>query len=283
MSTKFQDWIGRQESEFDTIAAAPMAGLSATLDRKDEKPQKGTVLPPLWHWVYFVQMARLSCIGADGHRKRGEFLPPVSQPRRMWAGGEFEFSQPLHVGDHVERRSTIENISEKTGRTGSLVFVQLKHDFFINNDQIPAMVEKHDIVYQQAPQVDQPAPPPTIAPTGHQWEKRIEPTEVLLFRYSALTCNGHRIHYDRTYATEVEGYPGLIVHGPLIATMLLDALHQELGQKDLHRFRFRAIRPTFDTNPFYVCGLAAEHSKAVRLWAKDHQGYLTVEASAEWH
>lgn len=272
-----RDWIGRQETRRDVLAATPVAALSATLDRDDPPPAPGTVLPPLWHWLYFTPLTRHSELGEDGHARRGGFLPPVPLPRRMWAGGRLDFLQPLRVGDAVTRTSTIQEVTVKHGRSGTLVFVCVKHDF--SNTQGLALSEEHDIVYRDAPQPDAPAPEPTPAPRDEQFSREIVPDPVLLFRYSALTFNGHRIHYDRSYVTGVEGYPGLIVHGPLIATLLLDLLRRHLPNAQVKRFAFKAVRPTFDIHPFTVCGKL--DGKTVTLWGRDHEGWLTMQATAE--
>ncbi len=278
------DWIGRTEQIDDLITATPYAALSATLDRPADRPADGTPLPPVWHWLYFLPLARQSIIGADGHPQRGGFLPPVPLPRRMWAGSQLEFRTPIRVGDRVTRTSTIESVDEKHGRTGTLVFVKVRHEIAVAGavqaQGGPALIEYHDIVYRDLPQPDDPVPPPKAAqatPAGG-WERRIVPDDVLLFRYSALTFNGHRIHYDRRYVTGVEGYPGLIVHGPLIATLLLDALRHEHPDAQVAKFEFRAIRPTFDLNHFFVCGQPDADGKGFHLWAKDHEGWLTMDA-----
>jgi len=254
--------------------------LSATLDRAPERPPAGTPLPALWHWLYFLPLHRQSEIGPDGHAKRGGFLPPVPLPRRMWAGSQFEFHKPLRVGDDLTRVSTIEDVTEKSGRTGPLVFVKVRHEIRRGNDSEVALTEFHDIVYREAPRPDDVAPPPKPAPASATWERQWIPDDVLLFRYSALTFNGHRIHYDRRYVTEVEGYPGLIVHGPLIATLLLDLLRHQLPDADVLRYEFRAVRPLFDINHFFVCGEPQPDGKTFRLWARDHQGWLTMDATA---
>ena len=274
-------WIGKTESVEDTVTATPYAALSATLDRAAERPSAGTSLPPLWHWLYFLPLYRQSDVGPDGHAKRGGFLPPVPLPRRMWAGSQFEFNAPLHVGDRIRRVSTIADVTQKSGRTGPLVFVKVRHEVTANEHASPSIVEFHDIVYREAPKPDEASPPAKRAPDKSAWQRHWVPDDVLLFRYSALTFNGHRIHYDRKYVTEVEGYPGLIVHGPLIATLLLDLLRWQLPAAHVTRYQFRAVRPLFDINPFDVCGEPAADGKGVRLWAKDHQGALAMEATAE--
>ena len=270
-------WIGRTEARDDLITATPVAALSATLDRYDAAPAAGTVLPPLWHWLYFTPLTRHSEIGEDGHAKRGGFLPPVPLPRRMWAGGRLDFLQPLRVGETVTRVSTIQDVTVKEGRSGALVFVCVRHEF--TNAQGLALSEEHDIVYRDAPQAGAPQPAPTPAPRDEQFRREIVPDPVLLFRYSALTFNGHRIHYDRSYVTGVEGYPGLIVHGPLIATLLMDLLRRNLPDATVTRFAFKAVRPTFDIHPFTVCG--KREGNTVTLWGRDHEGWLTMQATAE--
>ncbi|MCU1335856.1 MAG: hypothetical protein JWO19_1437, partial [Bryobacterales bacterium] len=203
-------------------------------------------------------------------------LPPVPLPRRMWAGSRFEFHQPLRMGDKITRATRVVDIKEKAGRSGPLVFVVVRHE--ISNDSGLAVAEEHDIVYRD----HGPAAPAQPAPADATWERTIRADDVLLFRYSALTFNAHRIHYDRRYATEVEGYPGLVVHGPLIATLLMDLLrrhHMDANATStIARFSFRAVSPLFDTAPFVVCG--KPDGETVRLWAKDAAGNLAMTAEA---
>ena len=273
-------WIGRSEILHDTITAAPLIALAATLDPPAAPLQSGDMLPPLWHWLYFLPMHRQSEIGPDGHPRRGGFLPPVPLPRRMWAGSQFEFHSPVRVGDAVTRHSTLEDVNTKHGRSGTLIFVKVRHALFCNGAAQPALVEFHDIVYREAQRPGDVAPPPQAAPTHATWQREIVPDAVLLFRYSALTFNGHRIHYDRPYVTEVEGYPGLVVHGPLIATLLLDLLRRELPGAEVASFRFKALRPTFDLHTFRVSATLLPNGKTVQLWAQDHAGWLTMDACA---
>lgn len=266
------DWIGKTETRSDTVTAGPVAALSATLDREDPPPQTGDVLPPLWHWLYFLDRHRASELGPDGHGRRGGFLPPIPLPRRMWAGSRFEFHHPLHIGDQITRETRVIDIKEKTGRSGPLVFLLVRHE--ISSADGLAVMEEHDIVYRD----HGPGAPPQEAPSGAAWERSIQPDDVLLFRYSALTFNAHRIHYDRRYATEVEGYPGLVVHGPLIATLLMDLLRRNAPAANVTRFSFRAVSPLFDTGRFTVCG--KPEGSAIRLWAKDAVGNLAMSAEA---
>ncbi len=274
---RLRDWIGRTEARSDVVTAAPLAALAATLDRDDPAPAAGTEVPPLAHWLYFLPVARQSELGPDGHPKRGGFLPKVELPRRMWAGGRLTFEQPLRVGDAITRTSKIADVTVKPGRSGALVFVCVRHE--IRGGRGVALTEEHDIVYRDNPRPGAPAPAPQPAPREFEFSREIVPDPVLLFRYSALTFNGHRIHYDRTYATEVEGYPGLIVHGPLIATLLLDLARRNLPQASIRSFAFKAVRPLFDLNPFSVCG--RRDGERIALWARDHEGALAMDATAE--
>ncbi|KGH28362.1 MULTISPECIES: MaoC family dehydratase N-terminal domain-containing protein [Comamonas] len=280
--TELQSWQARSETMSDIITAAPLRALSATLDRDDPVPEDGSVVPALWHWLYFLPHALQSEIGPDGHARRGGFLPPVPLPRRMWAGGRlrWETGNPLRVGQQVQRVSTIRSVQHKTGRSGELLFVLVEHRF--SNQDGLALTEEHDIVYRAAARPGDPVPPPQQPPLAGQaaWSRSIVPDDVLLFRYSALTFNGHRIHYDRRYVTQVEGYPGLIVHGPLIATLLLDLLRRQLPGARVVAFDFKALRPTFDLHPFSVHGKPREDGRTIDLWAQDHEGLLTMQATA---
>jgi 3-methylfumaryl-CoA hydratase len=274
------DWIGRTETLCDTATPTPYAALSSTFDRDASRPAPGTPLPPLWHWLYFLPMYRQSEIGGDGHAKRGGFLPPVPLPRRMWAGSQFTFHKPLHMGDSLERNSIIVDVSEKSGRTGRLVFVKVRHEIRHVGESEVALTEFHDIVYREAARPDDVAALLKAAPVTSPWEKPWVPDDVLLFRYSALTFNSHRIHYDRKYVTEVEGYPGLVVHGPMVATLLLDLLRHQMPDAHVLSYEFRALRPMFDIHPFFVCGEPQADGKTIHLWAKDHAGWLTMDATA---
>ena len=273
-----REWRGKTESRSDEVTSAPIAALSATLDRDDPFPRAGDPLPPLWHWLYFWPIPRQSELGPDGHAKRGGFLPPVPLPRRMFAGDRAEFHRPLRVGETISRLSRIVDVNHKQGRSGPLVFVVVRHE--ISDRQGVAVVEEHDIVYRENPKATDPAPAPQTPPADAMWVREIRPEETLLFRYSALTFNGHRIHYDRRYATEVEGYPGLVVHGPLIATLLLDLIRRNAADASVASLSFRAVRPLFDVAPFSVNGKVASDGKTAQLWATDSQGWLAMDATA---
>jgi len=274
-----RSWEGRSETHRDQITATPLRGLSATLDRHDPSQGPGSAVPPLWHWIYFLPQAPQSQIGADGHPVRGGFLPPVPLPRRMWAGGRLQWEgNVLVVGDAAEKTSRIASVKHKSGRTGDLLFVEVEHAF--SNAQGLCLTETHDIVYRAAAVPGAPEVPPTAAETGAPWQREFVPDPVSLFRYSALTFNGHRIHYDRSYVTQEEGYPGLIVHGPLIATLLVDLLRRQVPEARLASFQFRAVRPTFDLHPFRLNGRPSADGKTIDLWSCDHEGWLTMQAQA---
>ena len=270
-------WIGRTETVQDEVRAAPVAALAATLDRPIPSLQTGDPLPLLWHWLFCLPLHRASELAADGHAHLGGFLPPVPLPRRMYAGGSVEVRQVLRIGDVVSRVSRIADVSHKAGRTGVLVFVTIQHDFSVGGDL--AVAERQDLVYRDAPGPDDPAAPPRMAQDEAAWTREIRPDEVLLFRYSALTFNGHRIHYNRTFALD-QGYPGLVVHGPLLATLLADIVRRHIPDARVSRFSFRAVRALFDGAPFLVCGLPSQDGRTVKLWAQEPNGALAMEAAA---
>jgi 3-methylfumaryl-CoA hydratase len=275
-------WIGRHETAHDVARVAPALGLAATLDRPDliaRLPTPGAVLPPAWHWLYFLPTALQSTLGPDGHPTRGGFLPPVTLPRRMWAGSRLTFPAAIAFDAPLERSSTIAAVEHKSGRSGELVLVTVRHEIRVRDAL--AVTDEHDIVYRQAPQPGAPPARPAEPDPARaaDFRRTITTDPVLLFRYSALTFNGHRIHYDRSYVTGVEGYPGLVVHGPLQATLLLDLLDRHLPGGRVASFTFRARSPVFDTAPFDVCG--AREGSIVRLWTLAPDGRIAMDAVAE--
>ncbi|WDZ94502.1 MaoC family dehydratase N-terminal domain-containing protein [Herbaspirillum sp. WKF16] len=272
-----RQWVDKSERRDDHINPAFASALAATIDGP-QQPQAGDALPPLWHWIYFWTVCAQSEVGDDGHPKRGGFLPPVPLPRRMWAGGRLRFAAPLPVGAAAQKTSRIASVDVKQGRSGALAFVTVRHE--IGHDGKVCIHEEHDIVYRDLPQPGAAPVAPKAAPAGAQWKRRVDPDPVLLFRYSALTFNGHRIHYDRSYVTGVEGYPGLIVHGPLIATLLADLLAREMPQAVLREFNFRAVGSLFDTEGFELCGKLAADGKSAELWAQNLRGELAMQAEA---
>jgi 3-methylfumaryl-CoA hydratase len=267
-------WVGRQERRVDLVSPSHLAAWNATLDRDDPFPREGDPVPPGFHWALFAPLARQSELGPDGHPRRGGFLPPVPLPRRMWAGSRIQFHRPLRVGERVEQASLVVKVEEKSGRAGALVFVTVRHT--VSGAGGPALEEERDLVYREAPKPGAAPAAPEPAPQG-AWRRRIVPDDVLLFRYSALTFNGHRIHYDRRYVTAEEGYAGLVV---LIATLLLDLLRRELPAAAVERFRFKGLRPTLDTSPFTVEGGPGDDARHVRLWSTDNLGQIGMEAEA---
>lgn len=277
---QLRSWEGRSETQRDQIAAAPIRGLSATLDRRDYSPAAGDELPPLWHWLYFLPQAPQQNLGEDGHPRKGGFLPPVPLPRRMWAGGRLQWLQPLRVGEDVQKTSQILSVTHKAGRSGDLVFATVRHE--LSGRAGLAVREEQDIVYRAMAQPGDPAPAPQAVPAAAVWSREIVPDPVLLFRYSALTFNGHRIHYDRSYAVECEAYPALVVHGPLIATLLADLARRERLDARFASFSFRAVRPLFDRHSFRVCGKPSADGKSALLWAQDHEGWLAMQAEVQF-
>jgi 3-methylfumaryl-CoA hydratase len=273
-----REWIGKTEVTSDQITPAPMAALAATLDIKEAQPPTGAAVPPLWHWLYFLEIRRQSELGEDGHAKLGGFLPPVPLPRRMWAGGRLQFLRPLHVGKTYTRTSRIADVQHKQGRSGSLVFVHVRHE--IGNAEDVALTEEQDLVYRANARPADPPAPARPAPAGAAWERTLHADDVLLFRYSALTFNGHRIHYDRRFATQTEGYPGLVVHGPLIATLLLDLCSRNMPGSRIERFEFRSVSPLFDVAPFTLRGKPESDGKTISLWATGPSEALAMTATA---
>lgn len=276
MGIDLQSWVGSTETRRDRVTAAPVAALAATLDLEPVTLRDGDPVPPLRHWLWFLPMDRSSDLGPEGHRLKGGFLPPVPLPRRMWAGGRIEFRRPLRVGENLERESTVVGVQEKMGRTGPLVFIEVRHE--IRGETGVVLTEFQDLVYREQARPGAGASRSEPAPPDAVWTRQVVPDDILLFRYSALTFNSHRIHYDRRYATQVEGYPGLVVHGPLIATLLMDLLDRNMGTSNVNGFEFRAVSPLFDTAPFTVCG--APEEGRVRLWAANADGHLAMRATA---
>jgi 3-methylfumaryl-CoA hydratase len=268
-------WEGKCERASATLTPWLASAYDAMLDRAgDARP--GAQAAQGVHWCLAPPTALTGKLGPDGHPARGGFLPPVALPRRMWAGGRVRFHDPLRVGDAVERESVVRSVEMKEGRTGRLVFVLVEHR--LTTPRGLAVTEEHDIVYRG---VEAPAVRPggqTKAPEEATLSRSVVPSAPLLFRYSALTYNGHRIHYDRDYVTQVEGYPGLIVHGPLQATLLI-LLGGELKGTPLTRFSFRATKPLFDLAPFTIA--ARRGDDGMTLWAADAQGERTMQAEAD--
>ncbi|PAU52898.1 transposase [Pseudomonas sp. PIC25] len=269
----FSAWIGLTEETHDTLSGTLLQRIAATFG--EPTPATGEALPPLWHWCFFQEAVTESGLGGDGHPARGGFLPRAEGRNRMWAGGRFEFFEPLRAGGEASRVTTILNVEEKHGRTGALLFVTLRHDYFQSGRL--ALREEQDIVYRE------PSPPKTSSGDpliAGDWREAVTPSSTLLFRYSAVTFNGHRIHYDWPYATEGEGYAGLVVHGPLIATLNLRAFCRANPQARLRHFAYRGLRPLIAPQPFEVGGRLTAPGRA-ELWAGDQAG-LAQRAEVEF-
>jgi 3-methylfumaryl-CoA hydratase len=271
------NWIGRKETATDIATAWPVAALSATFDRHDPPPREGDEIPPGWHWLYFLEAKPASELGPDGHPQRGGFLPPVALPRRMWAGGRIEFRRPLRVGESLRRDSEILGVESKHGKSGSLVFVTVRHTVLASGEV--AVVEEHDIVYRDAAKPGDPPPPGKPAPAAAAWRRELAGDPVMLFRFSALTFNGHRIHYDLEYARAEEHYPGLIVHGPMQTLLLLDLCRRN-EKRPVTKLDYRAMHPVFHTERFTVNGAPASDGSKVELWTANGAGNYAMMGTA---
>ena len=274
-----QTWIGRTETHDDLMSPWTASALAATLRNDDQPWPAGRALPPLWHWLYFLPSARQSEIGPDGHPRRGGLLPPVPLPRRMWAGSQLEFFAPLPLGAPARKTSRVVDVTLKQGKAGALVFVKVAHEVHAGDTLV--LRDAHDIVYREAAKPGEAAPP-QAPPADAAWSVEHRPDATLLFRYSALTFNSHRIHYDHPYVTQVEGYDDLVVHGPLIATLLLEAAQQHNPGRQVLGYSFKAVRPLTCGRLLRVCGHAADADGKLALWAEDGQGALLMQASAEF-
>ncbi|SFG22143.1 3-methylfumaryl-CoA hydratase [Novosphingobium sp. CF614] len=274
MTEDFTDWIGRSEEAHDVLDPARGNALRASMG-ETRALVAGEALPPLYHWLYFWNVRPPEGLGPDGHPAKGGFLPPVALPRRMWAGGRLRFIRSLRLGEKIVRSSTIRKVETKSGKSGTLVFVTVEH--IVSGESGVAVMEEQDLVYRDAPPAGAAPAPPREAPAPPaEWRETIMPDPVLLFRYSALTMNGHRIHYDRPYAIGEEAYPGLVVQGPLQATMLAGLAARRLGA-DLATFDFRGMAPAFDGASLHICG--EQDASGANLWA-EQGGIRTMSARA---
>jgi 3-methylfumaryl-CoA hydratase len=283
-----QSWTGGRETAVDRIDPHRVRQLAASFDLDDGCLREGDALPPLWHWLFATPVAALGEAGHDGHTARGGFLPPIPLPRRMWAGSRVRWEAQLPIGQAIERHSRVLEVKPKEGKTGPLVFVSVEHQWHCASRL--ALVEEQDIVYRALPESAAPdpalpareapktaAPEPIVSRASKVWTSTLEdaarlgsipggedgvectvrPNEVLLFRYSALTFNSHRIHYDRRHCLEAEKYPGLVVHGPLLATMMVTLAWYQEKRRFPSRLAFRAIAPVFDGEVIRVRAIRA--------------------------
>jgi 3-methylfumaryl-CoA hydratase len=274
-----RQWIGRATEASDIVTAQLVKGLRATLFQEIGEPRPGDAAPFTTHWCLAQPVFPMSQLGPDGHPARGGFLPPVPLPRRMWAGGELEFFDALRVGDEATRASRIADVTIKTGSTGTLCFVSVEH--LVKTARGTAIRERQDIVYRDVSTAPQPAPAKPAAPppaTRHRESHMADP--VLLFRYSALTFNGHRIHYDRDYVTKVEGYPGLIFHGPMQATFMVEFAAKLRGGKPPKKFSYRGLQPLFEGSEFSINANTTD--SGMELWTANSAGQPTMKGTATW-
>jgi len=266
-------WIGKSQTSSEVVSIEHCTRVANTLGVSGAWTL-GDPLPPLWHFTLHLGSVPTGQLGSDGHAERGGFLPPVALPRRMWAGGRIRFPGDIHVGDTVDKTSTIHDIVMKQGRSGQLCFVTVVHALRVEGEL--RIEEEQDLVFRDAPNPDTPAPSQTPAPDESELWKTIDPVGVLLFRYSALTFNAHRIHYDRDYARDVEGYDGLIVHGPLLATQLAGLAVEHGGP--LESFGFRSSAPLFDTSTYSIH--ATSNDAGTDVWVANAEDNVTMRAEA---
>ncbi|PLS20031.1 FAS1-like dehydratase domain-containing protein [Neptunicoccus cionae] len=267
--------LGRTVEISDTLDPARAAAMKATLDLAGPVPEARDPLPPFWHYAYFWEPQRPADLGRDGHPRTGDFIPNLGLPRRMWAGGALEFHTPIRLGEPAVKRTTITDVQEKDARSGKLAVVTLDHK--ITQWGELCLSETQSLLYREEAAPDAPKPVPPVAPTDEtvSQSRKFSPTD--LFRYSALTFNGHRIHYDRDYAMQVEGYAGLVVHGPILAQMLVNLAQGMLGE--LSRFSFRATAPLFDFEEATFCA-RPEGDNGLALWVRGSDGRMCMSAKA---
>jgi 3-methylfumaryl-CoA hydratase len=275
----FDTWIGRTRTAHDEITAFPINALAATLDREDPFAVAGTPVPPLWHWTYFLAIYRPGEMRRDGHPQGGEFMPPIPLPRRVWAGSKFTWNADnrLCVGDRATRVSRIDSITRKEGKSGELVFVKLVHDY--HNANGLCFTNEHLSAFRGEPKDGAAKPEPAVMEQSSSWHRVLVPDAPLLFRYSALMFNSHRIHYDAPYAIEEEKYPAILVQGPLLATLLLDLLRRNAPAAVVRGLEFKAVRSAFVNRPLHLRG--EPEGNNVRLWAADDEGRLVMSAMAQ--
>lgn len=271
-------WVGRKEINEETLTPEPLMRLAALFDTRMPCPQHGDPIPPMWHWAYFLPTTPQSELGPDGHPRRGSFMPPVPLARRMFAGGRATLHSPLRVGEHVTRTATIEDIRGTRGRSGSLIFVTVRLEY--RTTRGPSVVEEQDIVYtdlqksvRRNPSESRPLLP---------WQLTLHPDPLLLFRFAALTFNAHRIHFDREYATHVEGYAGLVVQGPLIALALLELVRQHADHRSVAEFSFRARAPLLEGEEISLEGGPQAEGSGAAIYAYTAEGIRAMEVSVSF-
>jgi 3-methylfumaryl-CoA hydratase len=274
---RLQSWVGREHCAEDALDPFRAQALAAALDHA-ALPQPGEPLPPSWHWLYFLETPTAAMTGSDGHPRKGGMLPPVPLPRRMWSAGSVDVHKPLVLSQRASKRSVVRSVELKSGKSGTLIFVVVEHEVSQRGEL--CIKEEQTLVYRNAPSGPAPLPPGEKAPADCEWSRTLVPSSVLLFRFSALTYNAHRIHYDREYAIGEEFYPGLVVHGPLLATLLLDHARERAGSRRVRHFQFRAIRPTFEGVPLKLC--ARSEGRDAKLWTVADGGFVGMHLAAQF-
>lgn len=275
-----KSYIGRKVEADDVADLRSMRQLHAALDRSDALPRDGDEVPPSWHWMWFNATDRHSALGRDGIAgSKGGYMPPSPLPRRMWAGSQLSVHRPLRVGEKIRRTAEIVSAEERQGKSGRLVFVGQRFSIYAGNEL--AIEEDFQSVFREDPKPGAAAVEPPPVPEGAQWTRVINPDPVLLFRYSAVTYNGHRIHYDRPYTTGVEGYPDLVVHGPLTATLLMELARDSNPGKRIARYGFRAVSPLYSPAKFTIAGKPNADGSSATFWAVNPQGRLAMQADVQ--
>jgi len=281
IAAEFSEWIGRSITVDDEVTLPAVRRMAAMLDLDPMDFDHGKVIPPHWYSMFFTPNARRSQIGHDGHPRKGDFLPPIPLPRRMFVGRTVTFPGDLRVGDRATKRSEIAGITQKQGRSGTLVFLQVRHTIEVNGK--PSVVEMQEVVYRDAPSEVAGAKPaaPALVPENAAWSAAYEMDPVLVYRYSALTWNGHRIHYDADYARREEGYPGCVMNGALTLHLVIEEALARAGGRRLKGLSAKLVKPLFVGGILNVAG-SAETDGAVQAWAGDEAGALAATCSLQF-
>ena len=272
---EIKSWLGHEIEQKDIIDSNRVRAMGALLDRDNLLFEYGTPLPPCWHWAFCLDTTPQSKLGMDGHPKKGGFLPDLGLPRRMWAGSRLKFHYSPEIGSSITKKSKISSITPKSGKSGKLVFILVKHDWYV--DGVKFIEEEQDIVYRDITRTGQTSKGVSPVKKSAEWSMNVTPDSALLFRYSAVTFNSHRIHYDRPYCLNEEGYPGLVVHGPLIATILIEFFQTNNPNAIIKEFSFRAVSPLFEGQTFSVNGCKEKDNGWYDVWAENSQGSLATK------
>jgi 3-methylfumaryl-CoA hydratase len=278
IAAEFAGWIGRSMTVDDQVTIPAVRRAAAMLDMDPSAFAEGVPIPPHWYSMFFTPNAPRSQIGHDGHPKKGEFLPPIPLPRRMFVGRHVSFPGVLRVGDHAQKRSEIVGIEQKEGQSGTLVFLKVRHTISVKDE--PVVIEQQEVVYRNAPAANAGAAvvAPAPMPSDGAWHAEWQMDPVLVFRYSALTWNGHRIHYDAGYAREQEGYPACVMNGALTLHLVIDEALKQAGGRRLAGLTARMVKPLFVGGVLHVGGRAIDGGN-VEAWAGDEDGALAASCT----